>query len=76
MFLFYISAILANFLFTVRCEYNNTDIVIRPVSQTTRGAIGAGRVCPPNEVAMGFRLKMENHVGTSWNEGAVNPDNT
>ena len=74
MFLF--SAILTNALQVSSSEYNNTDIVIRPVSQTTRGAIGAGRVCPPNEVAMGFRLKMENHVGTPWNEGATNPDNT
>jgi hypothetical protein len=71
-----ISAILSNLVILVSSEYNVTDIVIRPVSLTTRGAIGVGRVCPLNEVAIGFRLKMENHVGTPWTEGVLNPDNT
>jgi len=43
-------------------HYNITDIVIMPTSQTSRGAIGAGRVCPVNEYAIGYRLKMQNKV--------------
>jgi len=43
-------------------EYNNTDIVIMPLSHTSRGAIGAGRICPQNEFAIGYRLKMHNQV--------------
>ena len=39
----WVSAIFANVLYFSSGEYNNTDIVIRPVSQTARGAIGAGR---------------------------------
>ena len=71
----FVSAFVTSLIQLISCEYNVTDIVIRPVSLTTRGAIWAGRVCPPGEVAIGFRLKMENHVGTPWTEGAINPDN-
>ena len=70
------SAILSSLAQFATSEYNVTEIVIRPVSLTTRGAIGVGRVCPINEVAIGFRLKMENHVGTPWTEGVYNPENT
>jgi len=43
-------------------KYNITDIVITPISQSTRGAIGAGKLCPNNEYAIGYRLKMHNQV--------------
>ncbi|XP_059099701.1 vitelline membrane outer layer protein 1-like [Tigriopus californicus] len=40
-------------------EYNLTDYVIRPISLNTRGSVGPGRVCPPKEVAVGFRMKIQ-----------------
>jgi hypothetical protein len=43
-------------------EYSITDIVIMPPSQTNRGAIGAGRICPFKEFAIGYRLKMHSQV--------------
>lgn len=43
----------------VECVYNMTELVIRPVSFTHRGAIGAGMVCPPKSVAVGFKMKMQ-----------------
>ena len=50
------------FLAVIQCiegAYNMTEYVIRPPTMTHRGAIGAGRVCPPNTVAKGFRMKIQ-----------------
>ncbi len=43
-----------------------------PVSQTSRGAIGAGRICPQNEYAIGYRLKMHNQVSEKLQEELQN----
>ncbi len=43
----------------IEAEYNLTEYVIQPPTLSQRGAIGRGRVCPPNTVAMGFRMKVQ-----------------
>ena len=39
--------------------YNETSINITPFSHSHRGAIGIGRICPPGQVAQGFRMKIQ-----------------
>jgi hypothetical protein len=38
--------------------YEETDFLIRPVALNRRGIVGQGRVCPVNQYAIGFRLKV------------------
>jgi hypothetical protein len=43
----------------IEAVYNETEIVINPHSDSNRGSIGIGRICPKNTVAVGFRLKIQ-----------------
>jgi len=43
----------------IRARYNETYILISPFTHTHRGTIGKGRVCPPNSVGVGFRMKIQ-----------------
>lgn len=42
--------------------------LIRPPSFNTRGYIGKGVICPKNEVATGFRMKMKHHIQNDLSE--------
>ena len=52
-------------------EYSPLHVVIRPGSMNKRGTIGPGRVCPVDQYALGFKMKVQPFTRDGDNTGTV-----
>ena len=56
---------------TAETEYSPLHVVIRPGSLNKRGTIGPGRVCPRDQYALGFKMKVQPFTRDGDNTGVV-----